>query len=197
MNAHSDHLDPAKICTLPPDDLTERLGWIERAILPDVVAFSRCENARTLELNAAPGLAWKLERWIEAERSCCSGITLEALASDTPGRTRLEIRGIDPDAPIFLQLEARLEHAPPKRRGARIVAALGLGTLGALLVCCVLPLAAVALLGGSVTMLTALDAPVPIAIVAIAIAGATWVGLGRRAGRTSAPENAPCCGGES
>ena len=186
MHANGDRvLDPARICTLPPEDFRDRLAWIERVILPHVVASERGENARFLELEDVPGLDGKLERWIEAERRCCHGVEIEAGPSPTPGRVRLAIRGIDPDAPVFHEVIARPQGEVPPVWASRLARSLGLGAAAALLLCCALPLGASAVFGGSLAFLTALDAPIPIGLSAGVGAAIAWRWLGRQASRTS------------
>jgi hypothetical protein len=96
--------DPLAVCTLPGDQLGDRLAWIRREILPHAVATERRERGLAFELTEAPGLAEKLELLIRLERDCCSGIAFERVASEAPGRLRLEIHGIDPDAPVVKSL---------------------------------------------------------------------------------------------
>lgn len=90
--------DAAAACTLSPDGLAERLAWIRTEVVPHVVETERVDDGLALELAAAPGLAGTLERWIALERECCAGLSFARRASAAPGRLRLEIRGIDPDA---------------------------------------------------------------------------------------------------
>jgi hypothetical protein len=177
-------LDPAEICSLPPRDLQERLEWIRREILPHAVGSQRTGSGRAIELEAAAGLEWKLERLIEAERECCSGIDFEQVASAIPGRLRLEIRGVDPDAAIFSTLAGVRPSRGPRSPAARFAKAAGIGALGSVFLCCVLPLGAGALVGS--TALSFLDAPLPIGIGALLGGGAAWWWLGRQGDRTSA-----------
>jgi hypothetical protein len=96
--------DPLAICTLPGDQLGDRLAWIRREILPHAIASERRERGLAFELTEAPGLAEKLDLLVRLERDCCSEIAFERVASEAPGRLRLEIRGIDPDAPVLKSL---------------------------------------------------------------------------------------------
>ncbi len=177
-------LDPAEVCTLPSPDFAERLAWIERVLLPHVVASQRADDARILELEDVPGLEGALHRWIEAERQCCDGMQIEAHPSRSPGRIRLEIRGIDPDAPVFHDLVVRPGAEAPPAWPSRLARSLGLGAAGALLLCCAAPLGATAVFGGSLAFLGALDAPGPIALVAGSGAWLVWRRLGRQGDRT-------------
>jgi hypothetical protein len=89
-------------CTLSTDRLAERLAWIRSRILPHAVRMERLAAGVAWELDAAPGLADELERLIALERECCEGIAFERMSSATPGRLRLEVRGVDPDAALAL-----------------------------------------------------------------------------------------------
>ena len=168
--------DPAAVCSLSEDGLAARLDWIRREILPHAVARTRLDDGVALELEAAPGLDEKLERLIRLESECCPGLAFERPQSPTPGRLALAIRGIDPDASLLRSLGAPAE---PAGRLPRLVKAAGAGAALSVLVGCVLPLAAVALLGAAALPLTALDGPVPLAIGALVLGAGAWWWLGR------------------
>ena len=168
--------DPAEICSLPEQGRSDRLAWVRREILPYAVETVRPERGLALELTSAPGLAEKLDRLIELERECCSELVFERRASATPGGLRLEIYGIDPDSAGCQSLQLQLR-GPSLR--ARFAKAAGAGVVGSLFVCCVLPIAAVALLGAAAAPLMSLDSPGPIAVGALLAGAAAWKWLGR------------------
>jgi hypothetical protein len=97
-------LDPAEVCTLSGDGLAERLAWIRDEILPHVRRTERLASGLAWELDAAPGLAEKLDRLIALERECCGGVVFERTEASAAGLLRLEVRGIDPDAAAFRAL---------------------------------------------------------------------------------------------
>lgn len=97
-------LDPAKVCTLSARGLGERVAWIRDEILCHARHTQRLESGLAWELDGSPGVVEKLDQLIALERECCSGIVFERAASATPGRMRLEARGIDPDAEVFRDL---------------------------------------------------------------------------------------------
>ena len=171
-------MDTDSSCTLPVDELGERLAWIRREILPNTIETERMDRGLAFELTAAPGLAAKLDQLIELERRCCSGIAFERLESRTTGQLRLEIRGVDPDSAVFHSLRTPSPASP--HPGSRLAKAAGLGVVTSLLVCCVLPIAAGALLGAAAAPLAALDGPVPIGTGALVGGSAAWWWLGRR-----------------
>jgi hypothetical protein len=172
-------VDPLAVCSLPANSLDERRQWIRDEILPHAVETESLVKGRgvAIELRDAPGLADKLDRLIELERDCCSSIGFERTTGATSGRLRLEIRGVDPHAAVFQSLQMPTRATSP---AGRLLKALGIGTLGSFVVCCVLPVAAVALVGAAAAPLTTLDGPVPIALGALLGGGIGWWWLGRR-----------------
>ena len=150
--------DPLEVCTLPPSDLEGRLDWIRREILPHAVERERLPNGVAWELRDEPGVAARLDELIELEADCCSSISFERRPGAVPGRQRLEVRGLDPDAPV-LQGPGLTQPEKPGV-GGRIGRAAGLGAALSLFVCCVLPVGAAAILGAAAAApLASLDQP--------------------------------------
>ncbi len=171
-------LDPARVCTLPPAELGARLAWIRGSLLPHAVLREPLEGGVAFEFTAADGLPEALDELVRLEADCCAGIGFAHVPSRDPGHRRLEIHGVDPAAPW---LAAPLP--VPDGRG-RLVRALVAGTLGSLVVCCALPLAAGAVVGAAAAPLLALDAPVPIALGAALGSALAWRRAGRRRAAT-------------
>jgi hypothetical protein len=184
-------LDPAAVCTLPPSGLADRLAWIEREILPHATRTVRLDRGLAIELDAAPDLAARLDRLIDLERECCSDIVFERHAGATSGALRLEIHGVDPDAAAFRALQLPGASMPV---GARFAAAAGAGAIGSVFVCCVLPIAAAALVGAAAAPLASLDGPGPIVAGAVVGGAAAWRWLGRRGSHGKAAASARSCG---
>jgi hypothetical protein len=184
--------DPAEVCTLPADGLGERMAWIRREILPHAVGVVRLDRGLAFELAPAPGLAGRIDDLIGLERECCSSIAFERLPSATPGRLRLEVRGIDPDAAVFRSLG--VPGSPAPERLSRLAKAASAGLLASLFVCCALPIVAAAL-GAAVAPLGSLDGPLPIAAGAVlgGVGAWRWLGAGRgRRGTAALPPGASC-----
>jgi len=180
-------VDPLEVCTLPPNDLGERLAWIRSEILVHATGSQRKPDAIAWELEDAPGLATKLDQLVALERECCSGIVFEHGPTGQAGKRRLQIAGIDPEAPVF----AALQLDEPRRGSGRIAKAAGLGALASLIVCCVLPVAAVALLGAAAAApFASLDRPLVIAGAAALFGTAAFAWQGRR--RAPAGTGAGC-----
>ena len=85
----------AEICNLGERALTERLAWIRTSIEPHVLAREPIPGGVAYEFEDAPEIAADLERLVALERACCGGVEWVLVASDTEGRWRLEIRGLD------------------------------------------------------------------------------------------------------
>lgn len=150
--------DPAEICTLPPRDLEKRLDWVRKEILPHSLSSVRSPNRIVWTLRDTPDLVAKLDELILLEGQCCPGIVFEHTASEVIGQRRFEVRGVDPDSRVFKILGSEAQPRPPWiRRAARSLAA---GTVLSLLICCLLPIAAAAILGAAVAnRLAGMDQP--------------------------------------
>jgi hypothetical protein len=95
------------------------MAWIRSEILPHALGTERLDGGVAFELADAPGLAERLEDLIGLERTCCPGLDFRRAASGRPGRLRLEVHGIDPDAAVFRSLRvagAGAEAPDPLRR---------------------------------------------------------------------------------
>ncbi|MDX1648550.1 MAG: hypothetical protein R3263_01730 [Myxococcota bacterium] len=185
--------DPLEVCTLSADGMQERLAWIHHEILPHHVATERLVDGLALELAPAPGLRERLERLIALERACCDGIVFALAPAGSPDGLRLEIRGVDPDAPVLAAL--RRPAASRSDRGRRLARAAGVGAALGLLLCCAAPVAAVLLVGA--TPWRALDHPGTLALVSAAGTGAAWWWLAgrRRRGGPRRDASRDGCGG--
>ncbi len=177
-------LDPAEICTLPPRDRADRIAWVRGEILPHAAETMRLEDGLAIELNASPALVEKVDRLIALERECCAGIRFERHSSATPGRVRFEIHGVDPNASMLRALGAPEANSA---NGARVATAAGAGLALSLFVCCIVPIAAGALVGAAAAPLAALDGPIPIAAGSLVGGAGAWLWLGRRR-RTAAAQ---------
>jgi len=195
MTAEITGSDPLEVCTLPPSDLSERLEWIRREILPHATGQERLPDGVAWQLRDAPGLADRLDRLIELEADCCSSLSFTQLPGSAPGTRRLEIRGVDPDSAI-LQGLFPASPADPKPAnagvGRRLGRAAGLGTALSIFVCCVLPIGAAALLGATAAApLASLDQPWIIAGSGLLFGSAAFVWQGRKRSARAAAED-PC-----
>jgi hypothetical protein len=113
--------NPAAVCTLSGDGFDDRIAWIRDAILPHVIETVRIDDGLAFELDDAPSVRGGVDHLIGLERDCCASIVFERTASATPGRLRLEVRGIDPDAALFRSLRParrETEAQPPARCGS-------------------------------------------------------------------------------
>ena len=176
--------DSIEGCALSADRLRERLAWIRGEILPHAVASEKLPDGIAWEFADAPGLAAKLDQLIALERECCSSIVFQQTGSLPAGSRRLEARGFDPGAAGFAALQVGV--SVPGSVGGRLAKAAGFGTLLSLLVCCVLPMVAAALVGASAAApFASLDDPWMIGGAMVLSGGAAFVWQSRR--RASAP----------
>jgi hypothetical protein len=194
MKTDSNAIDPLEVCTLPAEELDERLAWIRAELLPFAVASERCENGIRVEfaVGAEAGaesgteVAAKLETLVALERECCSEIEFRLGPVAKNGRRRLEIIGVDPNAAIFANLVG--PQIAETRIVARLAKSVGFGTALSVFVCCVLPLAIAGVIGASAAKgLARLDHPLPIAIAGLLFAGVFFVWQTRRRAALDAP----------
>ena len=169
----------ASFCTLTPDRLDDRMAWIRSEILPHAEQCEIVGDGFVLGLRPSPSLMASLDRLIELERGCCSGIEIEHGPGRGTGLHRLEVRGVDPGSPL---LDGMRLPAPTRRRLARRLAgAAGVGTATSLLVCCVVPVVVAAAFGGAaVAPIAGLDHPMFILGGALGSGIGVFVWSGRR-----------------
>ncbi|NNL64778.1 MAG: hypothetical protein HKP30_00915 [Myxococcales bacterium] len=184
-------LDPAAVCTLPPDGLTDRMAWIRTEILPLASKRERRREGLAWTFEDTPELAERLERLVALERECCSGIAFRHRAI-AGGQRLLEVEGIDPDAAVFGDAAEPASPALP----LRIAKATGIGAGVSLLLCCALPIAAGAVFGAAVAApLATLDDPVIIGVAALGVGGAAFAwDRSRRAAASDRSRPEPGCG---
>ena len=188
-------IDPGAICTLGEDGLAGRLAWIQRELAPHAIRRTRLEDGFAWEFETSPSLVARLDELVALESACCAAMHLSHAPSHTPGRRRLEVHGVDPDAAVLATLfgdPAQREGLPPAPAGtawARRAARAGLlGTLASLAVCCLLPFGVAALLGAAAAApLAALDRPWVIAAAALAFGFAAYRWPAPRRRETAAP----------
>ena len=170
-------------CSLSPEALQGRLSWIRDEILPHAVTTERADDGITWELDDAPGLAARLDQLVALERQCCPGLQLAHATDPSTGRRRLQVAGIDPDAAIFTSLQVEAKRRSPL--GGRVAKAAGFGAVASLLLCCVIPLSAAAILGtAAATDFKQLENPVVLAGFALVFGVAVFAWLGRRRATT-------------
>jgi len=171
------------VCSLSRAELEDRLAMIRKEILPHVKRTEDLPDGRAWEFEENPGMRAKLEQWVELERRCCGGLDwkLERLPSN---QLRLAVLGAELGSGFFELLAEPAKAAEPGGRLARLAKSGGVGLGGALLVCCVLPQAVLAVAGAAVAApLLALDRPLPLIAVSLAMAVPVWLLIGRRRAR--------------
>ena len=183
----------SEVCNLPEDELESRLKMTREELFPLVRKREELENGLALYFDDQPEMGRRLEEFVQFERKCCSGIdwTVERRA----GQLRLEIAGIDPRSKMFASIgEASLGDSSATKPSLlpRLFRAVGLGSAGAILACCIMPLVLVAVIGA--TPLLLLDNPWVIGASALGLGFALWRWEARRETRRRAGEASGACG---
>jgi len=166
-------LEPTSRCSLSPSGLAQRLAWVRDEILPFAIACERDGDSITWEFEDGPDIAANLDAWVSLERECCSSIAFRHTSDPEAHRRRLEVSGIDPGSALLGNALGLSTARPgPWKRALR---AAGFGTAVSLFICCALPIAASALLSGTVAAsIESLDAPLTVVFVAVVGGGGAW-----------------------
>lgn len=190
--------EPA-VCALPPDQLRERIDTLRRELLPQVVRAEELPGGSGIAMDfaASGAMQQQLDRLVDFERQCCSGLEWNVGPSPLPDRLRLTVAGLAPDSVFFRALGLRVDSEagaePDPKAGpgavgevgggrlARLVKAGGLGFGAAFFLLCVLPIGLAAVVGGGLaTSLLRLDDPWIIAVGSLALALPAWWWVRRR-----------------
>lgn len=163
-----------EICSLTEGERDARRKALSRGLLSQVRERRLLSDGLALRFDATPVIRAELDEFIAFERGCCPTLGLSVHAS--ADALELAITGLDSDVQLFMGAGPGMELATPgPSRWRRILSAAGLGTLGALTLCCVLPVAGVALFGTALAAPFAnLDDPWVISSTALALAGGVW-----------------------
>jgi hypothetical protein len=186
--------DVQEICNLSDEDLEARRIEIARGLAPKAHERRDLSGGLVLSFDATPEMRAELDDFVAFERECCP--TLGLSVREASGALELEIQGIAPGSSIFASVGLTAEpKVSSSGRWQRILSSAGLGTLGALVVCCVLPIGLVALLGAAVAAPFAnLDNPWVISSSALVFAGSIWLWQRRREAARATEASAGGCG---
>jgi hypothetical protein len=105
----------ADLCTLSPDELTERRAWVEREIAPHALRRVGERDAVTWEFSATDETRERLERLAQLEAQCCGPAALEVSVTERDGVLRFAIRG--PDAAVLARMIEGAEARASSERG--------------------------------------------------------------------------------
>ena len=169
-----------EVCSLPENRLRDRISMIRREIAPHAVARRERADGIAWDFPASPEMEAKLENLIGLERQCCGGLEWGLVADPASQRLTLEVGGVDPKT--FAPLMEVTPGRPPRGSGplGLLAKAGGIGVGVSLVVCCVLPIGAAALLGAAVAAPFAkLDHPLVIVGASLAFAIPAWGWLQR------------------
>lgn len=177
----------AAICSLSDAAFRERSQMLRKQLLSSVTATAVSPSGKGIVLTFPASRATRenLEELVAFESGCCGSLTWRV--HNDP--LRLSIEGLSEGSKLLEAVRSRQALEPRARPSlGHLVRALGAGLGLALLVCCILPLAAAALVGGTVAAwLGLLDTPWIILPLALAVAFLSWRSSTKRA------QAAHCC----
>lgn len=93
------------VCSLPSDQLSDRVAMIRRDILPHATRRQRLTDGVAVEFAHTAEMEKTLEDVVAFERQCCSGLTW-SLTRPTGDVLRLSVEGLAPDSDLFTALDA-------------------------------------------------------------------------------------------
>lgn len=173
--------DIREICSLSDEELEARQKELREELVPHIRSRAALPDGVALAFDATPDCRRQLEDFLAFERGCCAG--LRFALREKGSAIQLEIRGLDPESSVFM--EAAPEERPPPGGAsglARVARAGGLGAIGAFVLFCGLPIAAVAIAGAELAApLGILDHPLVLSLGTLLFAGGVWRWEQRRA----------------
>ncbi len=168
------------VCSLPSDELRDRVAMVRRELLPHVKRREALANGVGLEFEHTLAMQKTLEDFVAFERECCSGLEWK-LRRPSSRVLRLDVQGLAPDSDFFRVFGGAAE-VPRLGRLARLAQAGALGSGVAFFLCCIVPVGIGAVAGTAVAAsLAKLDDPLVIAAGSFVLAVPAWLWLKRRA----------------
>lgn len=183
-------------CNLSDVELKARLELLSEEFFPFVRKREELPSSLALTFDDTLEMRERLDEFVAVERTCCSSIDWSV--QSVSGGLRLEIEGIDPksrtlafvgpnaDAAVAMKSDSGKRSSWP-----RWFRSMGLGSIGAILVCCALPLGVAAFVGATPMLL--LDNGWVIGGVALGLGGLLWYWEGRREAGRGDGASASCC----
>lgn len=191
--------DIREICQLSEEDLEARRVDLGRRLAPELRGRRNLSDGVILSFDATPEMREELSAFVAFESECCP--SLKFSVSEVAGELELEMRCIDPSAVFFADvgLSADSDETESGTEGSSrwrpVLDSIGLGALGALAVCCALPMALVAASGTAVAApFSTLDNPWLISASAFLFAAGIWRWQRRRKDVRPAMESGRGCG---
>jgi len=125
-----------------------------------------------------------LEELVQFERQCCSTLSWSIEKSRVKGRLFLTVTGLHPDSPFFNSSdEEQISDFNNSARSkiTRLIAASGVGIIGSLFVCCLLPIAVAVVASATIAAaFMQLDSPAFMVVTAGFIGVGMWYWLSRK-----------------
>lgn len=166
-------------CSLERPAFEERLARM-RTLMGRSRRRRRIPGGAAWDFDATPELRDALARLVEQERACCDPERIAFSLHEDPASAtlRLEVLGIDPDAPL-------LGGGAPVPRASgwtRLAGAGGIGAAGALALLCGVPMLVAAVAGAAVAApFAVLETPAALATGTLVLGALAWWILRRRA----------------
>ena len=113
------------VCSLPNDELSDRVARIRSEILPHVTGRQPLADGVAFDFEHTAAMQKTLEDFVAFERECCSGLTWD-LHRPSDRVLRLSVQGLDPGSDFFRAL-GNVVDAPVRGRLARLAQAMGFG----------------------------------------------------------------------
>ena len=168
------------VCSLPADQLQDRLTTLRREIVPHVKRHTPMTEGMAFEFANTPVMRKTLEDLVAFERECCSGLTWN-LGRLSDQILQLSVQGLPPDSDFYRIFGDPVGEGTAARL-PRLARAGGLGAMVALVVGCVAPVAGTSIFGAAIASRFAiLEDPLVIASGAVLFAIPAWLWLKRRA----------------
>jgi hypothetical protein len=98
-------METPTVCSLPSDQLSDRLAMIRREILPHATRRQVLADGVAVEFAHTAEMEKTLEDLVAFERKCCSGLTW-SLTRPSADVLRLSVEGLGPDSDLFGPLAA-------------------------------------------------------------------------------------------
>ncbi len=96
----AEHSGCEDVCSLPSDELRDRVAMVRREILPHVTRRETLSDGVAREFEHTPAMQKTLEDFVSFERACCNGLVWN-LRRPSDHVLRLSIQGLAPDSEFF------------------------------------------------------------------------------------------------
>ena len=140
-----------ELCDLPLEQARERRLMIEKSMMPHVIEAVRFEGGRSWFFAYSDSVDIMLEDLVQVEGQCCSTLSWSLEQSSENRQLVLTVKGFAESKEVRRSLWARIP---------RLLTAGSVGFLGAVVVCCIVPILITLVVGATIAApLMILDSP--------------------------------------